>query len=77
MEDKNWPQKYMFKFIVPNSNGKVDAVVALMPKNGKTTFRTSKDIHYVGVTHVCMMKSVDDVIDVVKAVGSVEGVISL
>lgn len=77
LEEKRWPQKYMFKFIVPNESGKVNAVVLLLPENGETSFRPSKDIHYVGITNVVMMNSADEVIDVVKRVTSIEGVISL
>lgn len=72
-----WPLRYMFKFIVPNNNSKVDSVVALMPQGGRTSFNCSKDLHYVSVTHVADMHSADDIVAVVRSATSINGVISL
>ncbi len=77
LKTEQWPLKYMFKFIVPNSEGRVDTVVAMLPEGGQTSFRPSKDIHYVSVTHVNYMRSADDIIDMVQRATSVKGVISL
>lgn len=77
IQTEAWPLKYMFKFIVPNSGGRVNAVVAMLPQGGQTSYRPSKDIHYVAVTHVNFMHSADEIIEVVQRATSVDGVISL
>ncbi len=38
MENGSWPLKYMFKFISPNQDGKVDKIKALLPETGETNF---------------------------------------
>lgn len=77
LKTEKWPLKYMFKFIVPNSNGRVNAVVETLPQGGQTTFKPSKDLHYVSVTHVNNMPSADSIIDAVTRATAIEGVISL
>ena len=77
LKTEQWPLKYMFKFIVPNSDGRVDSVKALLPIGGQTTYRPSKDIHYVAITHVNYMHSADEIISTVQRATSVPGVISL
>ena len=77
MQTEKWPVRYMFKFIVPNSNDRVNRVVATLPANGNTSFRPSKDIHYVCVTHVCQMASADDIVAAIHRATAIDGVISL
>lgn len=77
LKTEKWPLKYMFKFIVPNSNGRVNAVVAGLPSGGQTSFKPSKDLHYVSVTHVNYMPSADSIVEATRRATSIEGVISL
>jgi hypothetical protein len=76
-EDENWPQVYMFKFIVPNQHGKVDKVVSMLPDNGNISFKHTKSLRHVSVTCKAMMKTPDDVIIVTQNVSAIEGVMSL
>ncbi len=73
---ERFPQRYMFKFIVPNSDGKVDLVKSLMPE-GQLSFRPSKDLHYVAVTCVAVMNSAQEIIEVSRNALQVEGVLML
>ncbi|MBI9064541.1 MAG: DUF493 family protein [Marinilabiliaceae bacterium] len=77
LENKKWPMRYMFKFIVPNQEGKVDQVVALLPKHGTVSFKHTKNFRHVSVTCVVSMKSADSIIDVTTKASAIEGVISL
>jgi len=77
LKTERWPLKYMFKFIVPNSDGRVNTVVGMLPQGGQTSFKPSKDLHYVSVTHVNFMPSADSIIEMVTRATSVDGVISL
>lgn len=77
LKTKAWPLKYMFKFIVPNSDDKVNRVVAVLPEGGSQSFKPSKELHYVAVTCIASMSSADEIIDVVERAIEIEGVISL
>lgn len=77
LKAEKWPQKYMFKFVLPNDRTKLDNIMELLPTNGKVTFRDSKGGKYVGVTCVAEMSSADAVMSVTSAVCAIEGVISL
>ncbi len=76
-ENKKWPMRYMFKFIVPNNNGKVDAVKELMPKHGKINFKHTNNLKYVSITSVASMKSAEAIISITQQAEDIEGVISL
>ncbi|NPA35759.1 MAG: DUF493 domain-containing protein [Chlorobi bacterium] len=75
--NKKWPLKYMFKFIVPNSDGKVDKVIAVFPGNAEKTFKYTNNLKYVSVTCVMNMESADDIIKITEDAMSVEGVMML
>lgn len=74
---ERWPQKYMFKFVLPNDKAKLDQVLEALPQSGTTSFRNSNGDKYVGVTCVAIMPSADAVIDVTSKACAVEGVVSL
>lgn len=74
---EKWPQKYMFKFVMPNEKAKLDSVLEALPQNGDIRFRNSSGDKFVCVTCVATMKSADAVIDVTSKACAVEGVISL
>lgn len=74
---ERWPQKYMFKFVLPNDKAKLDQVLEALPQSGTTSFRNSNGDKYVGVTCVATMPSADAVIDVTSKACAVEGVVSL
>jgi len=76
-QNKKWPLNYMFKFIVPNVNGNVDKVVALLPTYGKNSFKTTPNLKHVSVTCVAKMNSSDKIIAIMNAVAEIEGVMVL
>ncbi|WP_430810370.1 MULTISPECIES: DUF493 family protein [unclassified Carboxylicivirga] len=76
-ENKKWPLLYMFKFIAPNQDGKVQDVVDLLPKHGTVTYKHTKNLKYVSVTCKASMKSADAIIEVTSKISEIKGVISL
>ncbi len=76
-ENKKWPLLYMFKFIVPNSEGKVDQVKALMPKNGNISFKHTKNLKYVSVTCTAKMKTAEEIVEITAKANKIEGLIAL
>ncbi|MGB5981158.1 MAG: DUF493 family protein [Nonlabens sp.] len=73
-----WPSKYLFKFIVPTSGGKIQQIEDKFDNLGAVikTKESSKGT-YTSVSITVTMKNPDAVISKYKDVGQVEGVISL
>lgn len=69
-----FPQLYMFKFIVPG--GKENEVAALFPKHELTT-KASSGGKYVSTTIQVMMQSADQIIMIYEKASEIEGLISL
>ncbi len=76
-ENKKWPLLYMFKFIVPNKEGKVQTVVDLLPKHGSFSYKHTKNLKYVSVTCKVSIKSAEAIIELTDKVASIEGVMPL
>ncbi|MBI9069203.1 MAG: hypothetical protein JEZ09_18040 [Salinivirgaceae bacterium] len=72
-----WPLEYMFKFIVPNIEGRVEAVAEQMPSHGKISYKHTASLKFVSITCVAVMETVDQILDVTKKATAVEGVIVL
>jgi uncharacterized protein len=77
MENAIWPMKYMFKFISPNRNGKVDEIMALLPETGIMSFKHTSDLKHVSITCVVLMDSADQIIEITEKVDKIEGVVVL
>jgi uncharacterized protein len=77
IEDKRWPQVYYFKFIVPNDNEKIIAVKRLFTDPSKITYKTSRDIRFIGISCKEIMPDPDSVISVYEEASRVDGLIAL
>ncbi|MDQ1770783.1 DUF493 family protein [Labilibaculum sp. A4] len=77
MESLTWPSLYMFKFIIPNSDEKVKAVKELFPADTEFSFKTSKDLKFIGITLKKEMESADAVIDIYMKAQRIEGIMIL
>lgn len=77
LDNKDWPLKYMFKFVVPNQDGKVEKATSFLPENAVNTFKHTKSLTFVSITSIANMPSADDIIIVLDKVAGIEGVISL
>lgn len=77
LENKKWPLLYMFKFIVPNNNHKVDAVKQVLPTDGKISYKHTKSLKHVSITCMAKMPSADAIIDITISAASIEGVMVL
>ncbi|RZJ31845.1 MAG: DUF493 family protein [Flavobacterium sp.] len=73
-----WPAEYLFKFIVPTDQGKIDAVENAFNGLGAViTTRKSKNETFTSVSINVQMDSAQHVIDKYVAVSEIEGIISL
>jgi hypothetical protein len=77
MESLTWPSLYMFKFIIPNSDEKVNTIKKLFPSHAEFSFKTSKDLKFIGITVKQTMESADAVIDIYIEASRIEGVMML
>jgi hypothetical protein len=74
---QKWPGIYFFKFIVPNDKIKLDLVRKLFQFEDQITYRTSKDIRFISLSCKQEMKNPDEVLEIYRKAGEIEGVISL
>ena len=74
---QSWPGIYYFKFIVPNDKKKLELVRKLFMFEDQITYRTSKDIRFISLSCKQEMKNPDEVLEIYRKAGEIEGVISL
>ena len=73
-----FPSEYMFKFIVPTDEEKVDKIKSIFNYPGVIiNTKSSKTGKYKSLTILVIMNSADEIIEKYKEVAVVEGVISL
>lgn len=77
LENKHWPIHYMFKFIVPNKDGKVEQITSLLPADGELSFKHTKNLKFVSVTCVAYMDSADEIVHILHKASLIEDVLSL
>jgi len=77
IESTQWPSLYMFKFIIPNKDEKLDAVKALFPAGTPFAFKTSKDLRFISITVKIKMKDADKVIAIYEQAKNIEGLLAL
>lgn len=78
LEDQhNFPQPYLFKFIIPADNQKLALVEALFGEEAQVNTRQSSSNKYISISAKEVMISADSVIAVYKKAEKIEGIISL
>lgn len=78
LEDQhNFPQPYLFKFIIPADNQKLALVEALFGEEAQVSTRQSSSNKYISISAKEVMISADSVIAVYKKAEKIEGIISL
>ncbi len=77
IESAQWPSLYMFKFIIPNKDEKLDAVKAIFPKETQFAFKTSKDMGFLSITVKIKLQDADAVIAIYEQTKHIEGLLAL
>ncbi len=77
LELSEWPNVYLFKFIVPNESESVALVTALFDENSEMVIHPSKTGKYISVSAKEMMLDVDSIILIYKKASLIKGIISL
>jgi len=76
-EQFEWPQPYLFKFIIPSDNKKLAQVQALFGNDSQVSTRQSKSNKFTSISAKELMMSPDEVIKIYKEAGKIEGIMSL
>ncbi len=74
---QEWPEVYLFKFIIQNTPEKLAQATALFDETAEINFHTSSNEKYVSVSAKEMMIDVDSVIRKYEKAALIEGIISL
>ena len=79
LEDTStWPSIYLYKFIVPTSEDKINMIQNIFDNTGAVIeSKQSKKGTYTSISITVNLTNADAVIEKYKEVGKVEGVISL
>jgi len=79
LEDTStWPNTYLYKFIVPTNTDKINKIERVFDNTGAVIeSKKSKKGKYTSLSVTVNLKNPDAVIEKYKAVGEIEGVISL
>jgi len=77
LELQEWPNVYLFKFIVPNTPQALAQVTALFSDLSEINFNESKTGKYISVGAKELMLNVDSIIEVYNNAAKIEGIISL
>jgi len=77
LEEQNWPQPYLFKFIIPSDNKKLALVEALFGGDAQVSIRQSKNNKFTSVSAKEVMISPNEVIAIYKKAAAIEGIMSL
>lgn len=77
-DNSSWPSTYLYKFIVPTDQAKIDQIYEIFDQNGAVIeSKKSKNGNYTSVSITVVMEDPLAVIAKYKEVSAVEGVISL
>ncbi|MBM3417740.1 MAG: DUF493 domain-containing protein [Bacteroidetes bacterium] len=74
---QEWPNLYLFKFIVPNEIEKIAKVSSLFNENCDLSMHSSSKGNYLSITVKEVMMSAEDIIDIYKKAAEIKGVITL
>lgn len=77
LDQHTFPTVYMFKFIVPNDEVRVNQVKALFSANAAMTTRMSKNGKYMSFTVKVKVKEVKQVISTYQEAAKISGIVSL
>lgn len=77
LELEEWPNVYMFKFIVPNEPELVAQATALFTDEAEMSLHPSSTGKYISVSVKELMMDVDSIIDRYVRASKIKGIISL
>ena len=76
-EVHKWPSVFLFKFILPTDEEKIQKVKSLFDESAEITLRESSKGNYTSLSVKEMIMKSDDVFERYKGASKIEGVIAL
>lgn len=77
LEQEEWPNVYLFKFIIPNEVELLAKVNGLFSGEAEILTQPSRNSKYLSVSIKEMMLNVDSIIDIYEKSTQIKGLISL
>lgn len=78
LQNTAWPSDYLYKFIIPTDQEKVDQIHQIFDNTGAVIeSKQSRKGKYTSISVTVHLNNPDQVIEKYKEVGKIEGVISL
>lgn len=77
LELQEWPDVYLFKFIVPNHPEQIAQASALFDETSEIVMHPSSKGTYISISGKELMLDVDSIIEKYKKASKIEGIISL
>jgi putative lipoic acid-binding regulatory protein len=77
LELQEWPNVYLFKFIVPNKSEKIAMATALFDDSAELTLKESSKGTYMSVSAKELMMDVDSIIEKYNRASEIEGLVAL
>ena len=74
---EHWPMLYYFKFIVQNNPEKLNRVKELFADPAAITYKTSRDIKFIGLSCKQWMPDPESIIAIYEKAATVDGLIAL
>ncbi len=76
-EHHTWPSIFMYKFVVPTDQEKINQIHSIFGESAEFRERLSKKGNYTSITVREMMLSAEAIFNRYREIGKIEGVISL
>ncbi|HEX4888282.1 MAG TPA: DUF493 family protein [Luteibaculaceae bacterium] len=73
----NWPDVYMYKFVLPNDDEKLATLMTYFTQSADVQVKQSSAGKYIAITVKEVMMSADAVIERYKSIKAIEGLLSL
>jgi hypothetical protein len=77
LEQEEWPNVYMFKFIVPNTSEKVALTMELFNNESDITMHESSTGKFISITAKELMLDVDSIIKIYEEATKIKGLMAL
>jgi putative lipoic acid-binding regulatory protein len=77
LELQEWPNVYMFKFIIPNSSEKIALTMELFNESSDISMHESSSGKFVSITAKELMLDVDSIINKYKEATKIKGLMAL
>ena len=77
LDQEEWPNVYMFKFIVPNTSEKVALTIELFNNESDITMHESSTGKFISITAKELMLDVDSIIKIYEEATKIKGLMAL